>query len=176
MPRNLFTPAAPAGSLTCSRVTMAPCTDSWRDPSASVVVHTISMAMGMDATCALACGGGGTQGWGGLAREKTRAAGQYYVTLHKFNVHGASRTHGTEIKGSKHSPWNHHIKHHINLVRSAHCEDFPPRGCCNRVRCPAITLQSVWCGTGPMRGWVVAPKPIKQVCGALMDAPLGAGG
>ena len=111
MPRNLFTPAAPAGSLTCSRVTMAPCTDSWRDPSASVVVHTISMAMGMDATCALACGGGWTQGWGGLAREKTRAAGQYYVTLHKFNVHGASRTHGTEIKGSKPSPWIHHIQH-----------------------------------------------------------------
>ena len=77
---------------------------------------------------------------GRLARWGGSVAMLHYITLLKFNVHGASRTHGTEIKGSKHSPWNHHIKHHINLVRSAHCKDFTPRGCCSRVRCPAITL------------------------------------
>jgi hypothetical protein len=45
---SMFMPAI--SSMEARRVTIAPSCDSWREPSASVVVHTISMAMGMDAT------------------------------------------------------------------------------------------------------------------------------
>ncbi len=46
--QSMFMPAM--SSMAARRVTMAPCALSWRLPSASVVVHTISMAMGMEAT------------------------------------------------------------------------------------------------------------------------------
>ena len=44
----MFMPAI--SSMEARRVTIAPCLDRSRDPRASVVVHTISIAMGMDAT------------------------------------------------------------------------------------------------------------------------------
>ena len=44
----MFMPAI--SSMEASRVTMAPCLDNFREPMASVVVVTISTAMGMDAT------------------------------------------------------------------------------------------------------------------------------
>ncbi len=46
--QSMFMPAI--SSIDARRVTMAPSWESVREPSASVVVHTISMAMGMDAT------------------------------------------------------------------------------------------------------------------------------
>ena len=45
---SMFIPAI--SSIAVSLDTIAPCFDSEREPSASVVVETISMAMGMDAT------------------------------------------------------------------------------------------------------------------------------
>ena len=44
----MFMPAI--SSIEARRVTIAPWLLSWRLPSASVVVHTISMAIGIDAT------------------------------------------------------------------------------------------------------------------------------
>ena len=43
----MFMPAI--SSMAVRRVTMAPCSDSWREPSARVAVTTISMATGMEA-------------------------------------------------------------------------------------------------------------------------------
>ena len=45
---SMFMPAI--SSMEARRVTIAPCFDRSREPSASVVVHTISMAIGMEAT------------------------------------------------------------------------------------------------------------------------------
>jgi len=46
--QSMFMPAI--SSIDPRRVTMAPSADSCREPSASVAVHTISMAMGIEAT------------------------------------------------------------------------------------------------------------------------------